>query len=97
MSANDFRSLQSVIESLKSLEYVEVTFALDPSVNFLNTLYPHFQEIFGDSCLDASVDPQILGGCIFTYKGIYKDFSLRTSLEAYFNSRPQYVNQLLNK
>jgi hypothetical protein len=55
------------------------TFAVQPSASFYNAFFASLREYTGNDRLlmDVHIDPTLVGGAIFVYKGRRFDFSLR--------------------
>jgi hypothetical protein len=55
------------------------TFAIQPSASFYNAFFASLREYTGNDRLlmDVHIDPTLVGGAIFVYKGRRFDFSLR--------------------
>lgn len=69
-------------ENLADLPVLSMTLAFTPSRDFLTDIIKGLREQYENNLiLDILVDENIIGGAVVTYKGQYRDYSLRKRLE----------------
>jgi F0F1-type ATP synthase delta subunit len=79
-------------ESLSSAKVVNLTIAIEPNLEMINKLSLWVKSNLGDdSVLDLKIDQSILGGAIISYEGLYKDYSLKSSLEKIFSEKRNQI------
>ena len=87
---------KSLLEMLKKVKVSHVTLAFEPSEEYLRVLHSRISAIVGSiMVLHVTVDKKILGGCLLSFDGLYKDLSLVSYINKYFLSNKQYVQKLL--
>ncbi len=78
--------LEEIEQYLLSLPKIRLTFAFQPSYEFLQDLSQWLKEQTSQTVvLDVMVRPQIIGGLIIEYKGKYRDFSLIKKIHQHFS------------
>jgi hypothetical protein len=82
-TGNTFKNLlQEIISQLKKVTVVEITTAQEFSLDFYKEICKKFYAGFNEYVfVDFKTDLNILGGCRLSYKGVYRDYSVRRSLE----------------
>ena len=81
-----YRFLHGIKDLVTHVPTVEISLAFTPTPRFLDRVSGWLFENFKEPILlDLSVDPEIAGGAIVAFKGIYKDYSLRKKMEELFN------------
>lgn len=84
--------LNHIKESLSSAKVVNLTIAIEPSTEIIDRLSLWVKSNLGDeSVLDLKTDQSILGGAIISYEGLYKDYSLKNSLEKIFSEKRNQI------
>ncbi len=69
--------LTDLAEELSKLEKLTVTLAYEPSKREVDKIYAKFQEALKSKfILDIKINPNLVAGAIFEYKGMYGDYSL---------------------
>lgn len=75
-------SLSRMSNELTNRERLEITLAIEPTEDLVQTIYDWAVEKLGDNVLlQFDKDPRIVGGLIFSYKGIFKDLSLAAQID----------------
>ncbi|MCL4398032.1 F0F1 ATP synthase subunit delta [Patescibacteria group bacterium] len=79
VSREDFDKAREEIKTIEPL-YLYLP-AQVPEEN-LQSIVGKLRRDYGDRFLiEIKIDPALLGGCALSYKGIYKDYSLKAKLE----------------
>jgi len=72
-------------EEILKMSRIKLTMAINPDSALLDKMFSWFKDAAGKELLmDISINPGILGGLLVTYKGLYRDFSLKSRLDNYF-------------
>jgi|GEM_PF-1730495 len=80
--------LEKLHQQISSFSVFQLTIAFDPNDSTLDVLSLWVKtNISPLTVLDVVCNPHILGGAIISYKGIYKDFSLKRKLDELFNKK----------
>ena len=80
--------LKELEDELKKVQKYGITLAFKYDAAFASTLFDWIsQNTTGHYLLDITYDPEIIGGGVFIYDGLYKDFSLRKVLSSFFESK----------
>ena len=78
--------LDSLKNEISQLPRVTLTLAAMPDSSFLDILCNWFKVNTGKFyLLDISLKPSILGGVLISYNGLYRDYSLKSRIDTYFN------------
>lgn len=86
----------SLKKFLKEVHKIRLTFAFDPSEEFVDRLYLWFKDTIKDLfILDIYVQKDIAGGFLLSYKGLYMDKSASKMLDTYFDQNSDHVKELL--
>lgn len=85
ISLNKPDELRAFFESVHNLinrtPRLQLQIAVDLNMRLVTDTYEWVEKHFNQKVfLEVVVKPQLLAGCIIIYKGVYKDFSLRTVL-----------------
>lgn len=85
---------------LKNIERVQISLPFSPSTEFVNKVMSWFRQAFDSNnsvqiILDIDVKPGLLAGMTINYRGKYRDYSAKTSIEKYFGSY-RSINELLS-
>jgi F0F1-type ATP synthase delta subunit len=79
------RELEALAKSLKSVNELELTLAVNPTEDFVSGCFAWVQKNVGeDVVLNIKKDPALVGGAKITYKGKYLDYSLARKLKEQF-------------
>jgi F0F1-type ATP synthase delta subunit len=83
---NNKEGLKIAIESLESklklLKQINLTLGFTPDDSTVTTIYSWVKQNLGENIiLNIEVKPEILGGVIVSFNGLYSDFSLKKTLE----------------
>ncbi len=85
--------LLELTEALKATPKFSMTLAFKPDQSFINDLFEWIKANVGDTYfLEFTVDPEIIGGGVFVYNGLYKDHSLKKQLNKFFESKDAIKN-----
>lgn len=77
--------LKKLIESLNSLDTVQITIAFDPGPNTIILIKNWLkQNLKKTPLIDLKINPNIIGGVIIVYNGKYADFSVKKKMDNYF-------------
>jgi F0F1-type ATP synthase delta subunit len=90
---NDLKKLQ---ETVAALESFRLTLAFSPSQGFIDRIYKMIAENAGHSfVLEFLIEPQILGGAEISFKGEYRDYTLKRFFEYEFAENKQKILKML--
>ncbi len=79
-STTIFRELEAAIQKAP---IVTIYLAFSPSAADLQPVNDWIKKELGPAMLyEINYNTQLIGGCAFSYKGIYKDFSLKNKIDA---------------
>lgn len=88
--------VKSLINILKTAKVLRISLAFEPSVEFLHVLHTRVVSMTGvPTVINIALDKKIIGGCLLSYDGYYKDLSLTSYIDKYFLTNKQYVQKLL--
>lgn len=88
------KALKELRERVENLCKIQLTTSFVPNAVFIETLKDWVRNnLKKDTLIDMNYDPEVLGGAIVVYNGVYKDYSLSKSLDNYFKGFAN-VNQL---
>jgi F0F1-type ATP synthase delta subunit len=87
---------KKLLEMLRDIESVQLILAFEPTRVGVERIYEAIQPAISRKIvLDISCDPQIIGGVIISFNGLYKDYSFRRIFEAELNAtREEIVRKL---
>lgn len=79
-------NLEAIFEefqkSISTLETLTIYLTFDPDEQTLTNLGEHVRKTFGRIImLDIKYDPNLIAGAALVWKGLYKDYSLRSKIE----------------
>jgi hypothetical protein len=79
------RSLIELREKVKNCERVQISVSFGPTAGFEQKLKTWvLNNLKDDLVIEIKTDPDVVSGLTLTYKGIYKDYSLNSLLNSYF-------------
>lgn len=77
--------LSDLRERIKGSGSMQMTVSFTPGQEFIEKLIDWVKKnLKEDVIVDIKTDPDIVGGLVLVYKGIYKDLSLGSALDKYF-------------
>lgn len=77
--------LNSLTEELQKMPAIGLTLAFEPSVATINKIYEWItNQTTTPTLIDIDVNPRILGGVIIVSRGTYSDFSVKKTVDRYF-------------
>lgn len=80
--------LKELEDELKKISKFSITMAFKYDAGFAESLFLWVQKNMpGKYLLEFSYDPEIIGGCVLSYDGHYKDYSLRKELQKFFQGK----------
>ncbi len=90
--------IQDILNKLKQeaekVNFLSLTIAIEPSEELLTSLSKWAEKNFDNKVIfDITVNPDIVGGAIVTYKGNYRDESLKKTLEESFGKK-EFIKNL---
>ncbi len=95
-SVSKERYFNDLKERLDSLRIFEITLAFEPSQRFLEELFSHVNAVYGGGIiLDLTYNPRIVGGCVVTFAGKYRDYSLRKTIDDYLTNHQNDILKFL--
>jgi len=85
-------AVRDFLETLKNLiqkfKIIKLILAFDPTYQTIEKIHEFVSENIGIGyILDIEIDETVLGGSVVIFNGIYKDFTLRKSLEEAFANK----------
>lgn len=88
--------LSDLKKALSKVARVNLVCAFEPSESSIERFYQFLKdEIKKDLILDIGYDPQIIGGAIVIYQGMYRDFSFKKIFEDEFEKgRSQFIKMI---
>ena len=89
---NVYEKLDSLEKEINNIKPLTIYLAFEIPDEETETLGTYLRrEIKPDLVFDVKLDPSLIGGCALSWKGIYKDYSLRASIQA---KREQILSSL---
>jgi len=86
------RKLSELKKSLDELVVVKLTLAFEPSTSTIDKILAFLRQNFGEqTILELRFESKILGGVIFEFKGLYKDYTLKSRLEEVFRTKREEI------
>ncbi len=80
--------LNDLKEDLTKTPKLLMTLAFKPDAKFTNQLFLWVKTTVGPSyLLELAYDPDIIGGSVIVYNGLYKDFSLKKDMTRFFEDK----------
>jgi F0F1-type ATP synthase delta subunit len=84
--------LSDLKKSLGELKVVKVTIAYEAPESTIQKIIGLVRQNFGEkTILELGVEPLILGGLIFEYGGLYRDYTLKTKLSEVFKNKKEEI------
>lgn len=78
---NVYQKLKVLEETISDSEPLVMYMAFDMPDDEINKLGPWMRKnIMEDILFDIKIDPTLMGGCAFSWHGIFKDYSLRAKV-----------------
>lgn len=88
--------LKTVNSNLEKLKILNLTLAFEPTEASIDKIIKTIRESGDlDIILDFSYEPKILGGAIISYKGEYRDLSLKRVYEAEYEEKEKEVMKIV--
>jgi F0F1-type ATP synthase delta subunit len=79
------RYLDRTKEEISNLQKIKLTLAINPDQSLLDKMFIWLKDATGyELLMDVTVNPGILGGILITYKGLYRDLSVKSKIDSYF-------------
>lgn len=90
------KMLSDLKKTLEELAVVKLTLAFEPAESTVNKIITFIrQNLAENTVLELRFEPKILGGAIFEFKGLYKDYTLKSKLDEVFkNKREELFSSL---
>ncbi|OGH16212.1 MAG: hypothetical protein A3C30_02505 [Candidatus Levybacteria bacterium RIFCSPHIGHO2_02_FULL_40_18] len=80
--------LSELKKALDQLVIMKLTLAFEPSEQTIKKIVTFIRENLDEKTIfEICQQPNILGGAILEFKGLYRDYSLKTRLEEIFKSK----------
>ena len=81
--------------ALDEFSVVKLTIAFEPTESTIDKLMDFVRNnIGGKTILALHVEPKLLGGAIFEFKGLYRDYTLKTKLEKVFEDKKEELYKI---
>jgi hypothetical protein len=91
--ANAYAYINALVDRVNLYPVMTVYIPFDPTYDDVVKLGVWFRdEVDKTIIMELHVEPRLLGGCAFSYKGIYKEYSLMY----YLKKKRQDISQMLN-
>ena len=82
------RKISDLKKSLDELAVVKLTLAYEPSQSTIDKILAFLRQNLGEKIiLEVKFESKILGGVIFEFRGLYRDYTLRTKLDDIFKNK----------
>ncbi len=82
--------LSELKKLLDGLEIVKLNLAFEHSESTVDKIIAYLRKNLSEKIiLEIHYEPNILGGVIFEFKGIYRDYTLKTKLEEVFKNKKE--------
>lgn len=80
----DFNEIFKLLESrVDSLSPLTMYLAFEPKKEQLDEIGEYIRKNFSKDILaDIKIDPSLIGGCALIWKGVYKDYSLKSRIQS---------------
>ena len=86
------RKISDLKKSLDGLVVVKLTLAFEPSTSTIDKILAFLRQNLGEkTILEVKFESKILGGVIFEFKGLYKDYTLKSRLEEVFRTKREEI------
>ncbi len=80
------QELQKIKKMGDALPVVNLVLAVEPTYGIIKNISLWFTKRFGHKVIiDLSLERKLLGGAFISFNGLYKDYTLRTRVDKYFN------------
>lgn len=74
--------IEKIENELKLLKTINLMLSFEPNESIINAIYSWVTKNLGKKIvLNIEVKPEILGGAVISFNGLYSDFSLKRTLE----------------
>lgn len=88
--------LSKIKYQLKKLKVLEISIAFEPTSKLSNDICSWIKENLGEEFVpDIKIDPTILGGAIIVFEGLYKDYTLKKTLQDTFEKKRNEIIKTL--
>jgi hypothetical protein len=95
---NIYPILEELEKELKNINILVMYLPIDPNKSQIDQIGAFLRKNYGDKfILDMKYDPQLIGGCALVWNGIYKDYSLRASIQNNSQKILESFQQVFNK
>ncbi len=87
---NVYKTFEDIEEAVHTLPVLTVYLTFEPNENSLYQIGSFVRKLYATSLLlDIKLDLNLLAGCAFVWKGVFRDYSLRAKLE---EKKPEIIN-----
>jgi len=84
--------LAEIKKKLDGLKIVSLTLAIEPKKSTIDKIIFFVREhIEKDIIIEINVEPNIIGGAIIVFNGLYRDYSLKTKLDEVFRTKREQI------
>ena len=88
--------LDTLADLIKKFKVIKLILAFDPTKEMIENIHEAVSENIGVGyILDVEIDESVLAGAIIVFKGKYKDFTLRRTLEEIFANKNGEILKLI--
>ncbi len=87
---NVYKIFEDIEKAIPTLPILTIYLAFEPNENSISQIAAFARKVpFPTLLLDIKLDPNLLAGCAFVWKGVFRDYSLRAKLE---EKKPEIIN-----
>lgn len=92
IDSSDYNSLDKLLNGIKQdfkkIRILKMSLAIDPTSEIIDHLFDWVKKNLGEGIiLDIDKNETILGGAVISFDGMYKDLSLKRTLEETFKNK----------
>ena len=82
------KDYEAAREEIKAIEPLHLTLPFELPDTELQIISNKLRQDYGPRFLiETKIDPALLGGCTMSYKGVYKDYSIKNKLKQTIDDR----------
>ena len=90
--------LKGIKTAFEKLPVLKLTIAFDPTDSSIDKFLSFARKnVSEEILLELEVNPLIFGGCEITYKGEFRDFSLKRLFETEYKAKEEDLMKIVNK
>jgi len=96
IDSSDYNSLDKLLngikQDLKKIRILKMSLAIDPTNETIDHIFEWVKKNLGEGIiLDIDKNETILGGAVISFDGMYKDLSLKRTLEEIFKNKKSEI------